>query len=262
MPHGVAARRPHGNCDDREGIERSLQPSNETVTPPWGLAQENVNDGSELCFLQCLGWSRSSALDRDQLSLRALLVVETREWCGMAAIAARRTFMRALLAGAGAALTGCATTPSDLTADGRYCYHNARARSHVCTAQPVPSAAESVQDTYAPSATAFTLYVVRNHWGDRRRVIAVSVDGEPSVDTVPKSRIRFHLRAGGHVLSCLLDGTSFATSIRGDVNEIAFVGMNRVGWAWGDTFEWTHEPARTLRRRAANTRLVANVDLT
>jgi hypothetical protein len=69
------------------------------------------------------------------------------------------------------------------------------------------------------------------------------------------------LAPGRHSLAVEWDGQRTELSIEGapgDVHAIELVGSS---WFWGDRFVWQPSTVDDLRRRAAGTRLVADVSL-
>ena len=178
---------------------------------------------------------------------------------------ARRSLTLGGLAALGMTAAGCATrTPARLEADGSYCRRlGRRPRQKVaCTPGSVPPAsADADAKRFEAIPGALGLYVLRHRWLDAHRVVELQVDGRPVAATVPASLVRVALAPGRHSLAVEWDGQRTELSIEGapgDVHAIELVGSS---WFWGDRFVWQPSTVDDLRRRAAGTRLVADVSL-
>ena len=89
-------------------------------------------------------------------------------------------------------------------ADGSYCYsigHGSVAR-RTCTTTAIPGEAVQAEvQRFETKADAATIYIVRRRWADTINRVAVRIDGQRGVDTIPDSVVRIRLRPESHVLS-------------------------------------------------------------
>lgn len=159
------------------------------------------------------------------------------------------------------ALAGCATPASlDPIAEVPYCHKNNKGRPLICTSANAPSLLSDAEaKRFEPDPTALTVFVVRRIWADGRNVLKVSIDDRIETETVPRSMVRLKLAPGRHVFSFEFDGTRHSTVLDGAVGEVRFIGLSGSVWAWKSSFDWATESEAAIRRRAARSRLVADL---
>lgn len=158
-------------------------------------------------------------------------------------------------------LAGCVTPPApDPTAEVPYCHKTNKGRVIACTAAPVPSLnADAQAKQFAPDPNALTVYVVRRNWGDGRNFVKVQADDGAAVETLPNTMVRYRLKPGAHTLAFDAEGQRSVTTVAGRTNEVRFVRIDGVVWAWKSTFSWATESEDAIRARALKARLIADV---
>lgn len=162
-------------------------------------------------------------------------------------------------------MAGCATRmPVGLEANGAYCQRlGRRPRQKVaCTPGPVPpDSTDADAKRFDGAPRALTLYVLRHRWLDAHRAIEVRVNGRAVAATVPASLLRLIVPPGRHALAVEWDGRRAEVFVEGSIGEVRTIELVGSSWFWGDRFVWQPSTVDDLRRRAAGTRLVADVSL-
>jgi len=175
-----------------------------------------------------------------------------------------RRWVLGALAAATVPLAGCATRPlRSANADGTYCFRRGRVRGHppaACTPTKIPpGSVEAEAKRFEPAPDRLTLYVVRKRWGDSENVVRIASDGAAWVITVPESFARLRLAPGSHQLTAHWSDATTALQISGQPGEVLYVELIGSTWAWGSTYRLELGDPRTVRARAADLRLVADV---
>ena len=161
----------------------------------------------------------------------------------------------------GGLLAGCATPPApNPTAEVPYCHKTNKGRVIACTAAPVPSLnADAQAKQFAPDPSALTVYVVRRNWSDGRNFVKVQADDGATVETLPNTMVRYRLKPGSHAIAFDAEGQRSVTTVAGKANEVRFVRIDGVVWAWKSTFSWATEAEDSIRERAMKARLIADL---
>ncbi|GHC92891.1 hypothetical protein GCM10007320_43410 [Pseudorhodoferax aquiterrae] len=175
----------------------------------------------------------------------------------------RRTVVAALLP-AVTTLSGCATSKDASEEDDPFCYRS-KLEPYIkgpCLAGPVPSQAmDSAAKRFEADPGFLTVFVVRQGWADGAVVVRVRAASHPAVETLPDTLVRLRLRPGAHVLALEFRDQTDEIGVRGEAGQVRFVRLLSFGLSWRGRYRWTDEGAESLRRRAAKTRLVADVVL-
>lgn len=168
----------------------------------------------------------------------------------------RRRLLGGLLA---AGLSGCASlAPPATEPDGRLCHRAGKPTWHqvTCTSAAVPPAGLAALPA---DAASLTVYVLRGGWGDSRGRLALSVDGQPVAESVPRSFVRLRLPPGRYRAASQWTGGRSETEISGAAGEVLFLALEPPAWSWARPFGWAGLSAEEARERAAAARLVADV---
>lgn len=162
-------------------------------------------------------------------------------------------------------LAGCNSAPlRPSNPDGTYCYVVGKStrRLLTCTTEPIPPAStEREAQRFSADSSALTVYVVRHHWADTRRVVELAVDGQVRASTIPESWVRMLLVPGTHRLSIQVKGREANTIVTGMAGEVKYVDMTVSGWVWGTQLGLTTTSAEVVRPRALGSKLIADVDV-
>lgn len=173
-----------------------------------------------------------------------------------------RTTLLASLATLALLLGGCGSKPlRPPEADGTYCFKYHRRPGGVCTAVPVP--AESVEaeaKQFQPTPGAATVYIVRNRWADAENRVPVSIDGQAPVLTIPYSMLRVRLLPGEHRVAFEWDGKHIVRTFSARAGEILFMELAGALWSWNPEYRWAETDAEGARKRAAASKLIADLD--
>jgi hypothetical protein len=158
-------------------------------------------------------------------------------------------------------LVGCATPPAlDLTAEVSYCQRASKTRALICTAEPAPSLnADARAKQFSPDPNVLTVYVVRRNWGDGRKLVKVQADRGAPVETLPNTMVRYRLKPGAHEIVGEFEGQRLAWAVSGNPGEVKFIRLEVMVWAWKSALSWKNESEGSIRGRAVETRLVADV---
>lgn len=175
----------------------------------------------------------------------------------------RRRLLLATAASSGA-LAGCAIAPEQRAAESRtYCMSTPRTRRTVCTPEPVPSAAvEAEAKRFEPAPDVLTVYVVRSAWADGVRPLAVTVDGDSQIGTLPRSLIRLRLAPGAHQLAFEWDGRTHTFIAEGQAGELRIVELAGSSVPLDRPYHWSDADPAGAKLRARGTRLIADAQWT
>ncbi|KQP13313.1 hypothetical protein [Pseudorhodoferax sp. Leaf267] len=169
----------------------------------------------------------------------------------------------AMVVGLAGVMAGCAALPApDRSVEAVHCYQSRvdRYRKGPCTTAPVPSLnADAQAKRFEADPLLLTVYVVRQSWGDGANVLSVEVDGGPAIETLPDSMVRLRLGPGQHALVFTFEGQRREARVAGSGGDVRFVRLAGTAWAWGSAYKWASEPQIDIQKRAARTRLVADV---
>jgi hypothetical protein len=138
-----------------------------------------------------------------------------------------------------------------------------RTRRTVCTPEPVPSAAvEADAKRFEPTAGLLTVYVVRSAWADAVRPLAITVDGEAQIGTLPRSLIRLRLAPGAHQLAFEWDERVHGFAVTGEAGELRIVELAGSSAPLDRPYHWSDADPAGAKLRARTTRLVADAQWT
>ncbi len=174
---------------------------------------------------------------------------------------------RQLLIGAAVApvvLTGCASTSEPRVAGSRtFCMTKPLTKRTVCTPEPVPSAAtEADAKRFEATPGALTVYVVRSAWVDAVRPLAVIVDGQTPIGTLPRSLIRLRLLPGTHRFAFEWNGRMETADISGNAGDLRFLELAGSSIPLDRPYHWSDADPAGAKLRARSTRLVADAQWT
>ena len=79
------------------------------------------------------------------------------------------------------------------------------------------------------------------------------------VETLPDTMVRYRLKPGSHSIAFEAEGQRSVLNVAGKANEVRFVRIDGVVWAWKSTFSWATESEDSIRKRALKARLIADV---
>ena len=121
---------------------------------------------------------------------------------------------------------GCTTSPvRKVEEDGNYCFKSSNHR-FVCTTRPIPGAAAAKGAlTFSPRSEAITLYVIRSDRPDAFGRVPLGIDGQESLDTIPRSFARIELTPGPHSLSAFGRGSSATFALDGQGGSLRFLRL-------------------------------------
>ena len=170
------------------------------------------------------------------------------------------TGLTALIA---AVLSGCMTKPQQpVKADGTYCYAYGRAYRQLlsCTTDAVPSSSvEAEAKQFQGDPSALTVYVVRRRWLDSDAAVALRVDEQAPIATVPRSLVRLRLRPGAHQLVVTWDSRLAGLLVFCDAGEVQYVELNCPQWAWRTDYRLEQISAEDGQVQAIRSKLIADL---
>lgn len=161
------------------------------------------------------------------------------------------------------ALTGCATLPpAPAAVDGGHCFATGPSYrpTRTCTTTAVPSAElEREAKRFGAWPDGATVYVVRRNWGDLAHRVPLAIDNRDRVDTIPHSFVRLRLPPGSHRLSIRWNDQVESLQFEARRGEVRFVEIASSLWSRGATYRWSIDDPEGAKRRASDSRLIADL---
>lgn len=178
----------------------------------------------------------------------------------------RRTWLMVPAGIALVAMTGCASEPlRRRDPSGHACFAPAsRRRVKRLTCGDVmapPLAAEAEAKQLLPDRDLFTLYLVRERWGDVVNAVPVAVDGLPGLVTIPFGFARIRLSPGAHVVALQWNGQERLIRLDGKPGEIQFIELLLTPRFFGNNYEWARDEQASMAQRIRRIQLIADLDL-